>query len=79
MADILLNLNKYVQQELAEERIPPDAKYVLVGAVNNDGTRIMAAVKLYEGRRFQTKVQAVWDHDWDGNDTAALKVVFIGK
>ena len=79
MANILSNLNQYVREELDKENIPADAKYVLVGTVNNDGAKIMAAVNITKTDKFNTKVAAIWEHDWDGNDTVAAKLIFVGK
>lgn len=77
--NILSNLNKYVKDELDKESIPPDAKYALIGTVDNNGTKIIAAVQIHKSDKFNTKVAAVWQHDWDGNDTVGTKVIFVGK
>lgn len=77
--DIIANLNKYVKESLEKEEIPADAKYVLVGTVDNNGTRVMAAVNIHKTDKFNTKVAAIWDHNWTGDDTVAGKIIFVGK
>lgn len=77
--NILYNLNKFVKEELEKESIPLDAKYVLVGTIDNKGTKIMAAINIYKTDKFNTSIKAIWDHDWNGNDTAVAKVIFVGK
>ena len=77
--NILANINKYVKDELDKESIPSDAKYALVGTVDNNGAKIIAAVTIHKSDRFNTKVSAVWNHDWDGDDTVGTKLIFVGK
>ena len=77
--NILANLSKYVKEELDKDSIPNDAKYVIVASVDNNGTKILAAVNIHKGQKIDTKVVSVWEHDWDGDDTAAAKLIFVGK
>lgn len=77
--NILANLNKYVKDELDSEAIPADAKIVLVGTVDNNGTKILAAVNISHTDKINTKIAAVWEHDWDGDDTVGAKIIFVGK
>ena len=77
--NILSNINKYVKDELDKELIPSDAKYVLVGTVDNNGAKILAAVQIHKTDKMETKVAAVWEHDWDGDNTAGMKLIFTGK
>lgn len=77
--NILNNLSKYVKDELDKDNIPIDAKYVIVGTVNNDGMKILAAVNIKNTEKLAVKVASVWEHDWDGDDTVAAKIIFIGK
>jgi hypothetical protein len=77
--NILENLNKFVKEELDKETIPSDAKYVLVGTVDNNGAKIIAAVNIKKSDKINTKVEAVWEHDWTGDDTVAGKIIFVGK
>lgn len=79
MTNILANLNKYVKEELEKEAIPADTKYVIIGTVNNEGIKVMAAVNIKKTDKFNTKVAAVWEHDWDGDNTAGAKIIFTGK
>lgn len=77
--NILANVSQYVKDEMAKENIPADAKLALVGAVDNNGARIIAAVQIANNEKLNVKVASVFEHEWDGNDTAAMKVIFIGK
>ena len=77
--NILGNINKYVKEELERDNIPTDAKYVIVGTINNDGTKILGAVNIHRSDKVNTQVAAVWDHDWDGDDTVGAKIIFVGK
>jgi hypothetical protein len=77
--NILANLNKYVKEELASESIPLDSKYVLIGTVDNNGAKVIAAVNIRNTDKINTKIAAIWEHDWDGDDTVGMKVIFVGK
>lgn len=77
--NILNNLSKYVKEELDKDNIPIDAKYVIVGTVDNNGSKILAAVNIKNTEKLTVKVASVWEHDWDGDDTVAAKLIFIGK
>lgn len=78
--NILANLNQYVKDEIAKENIPVDAKYAIVGAVDNNGSKIMATVTIHQSEKTQTRVAAIWEHNWESHDdTTAMKVIFTGK
>lgn len=77
--NILANINQFVKEELDKENIPSDAKMVVVGTVNNDGARIMAAVTINQTEKTTTRVAAIWDHNWTGDDTVGAKVIFVSK
>ena len=77
--NILANLNQHVREELEKENIPSDAKYVLIGTVDNNGSKIIATVNIKKTDKFNTKVAAIWEHDWDGDDTVGAKLIFVGK
>lgn len=77
--NILNNLSKYVKEEYDKDLIPPDAKYVIVASVDNEGSKILAAVNIHKGEKTDIKVVSLWHHDWDGDDTAVAKLVFVGK
>ena len=77
--NILSNLNKYVKEELDKDVIPKDAKYVIVGTVDNNGSKILASVNINQTEKVTTRVMAVWEHDWEGDDTVAAKLIFVGK
>ena len=81
MADtnILANLNKYVREELEKESIPADAKYAIVGTIDNNGTKIIATVNIFKTDKINTRIAAIWEHDWDGDDTIGTKIIFTGK
>lgn len=77
--NILANINKFVKEELDKDNIPQDTKLVVVGTVDNNGARIVANVLVKRSDKFETKIAAIFDHDWDGDDTAGVKVIFTGK
>ena len=79
-SNVLANIDKIVKQELDKGVIPSDAKWAIVTAVSNDGTKLLAAAnfKINEDK-IKVQIQAIWEHDWDGDDTMAGKVVFSGK
>lgn len=77
--NILNNLTKYVKQELENENIPTDAKFAVVATVNVDGAKILAAVNIIKTEKTDLKVAAVWEHDWDGDNTVGAKLIFVGK
>lgn len=76
---ILNNITKYVENELNKDSIPKDAKWVIVGTADNNGTKLLGAVNIHKGVKTDLKVAAVWEHDWDGDDTGAIKLIFVGK
>lgn len=77
--NILANVNKFVKEELAKDAIPADAKYVIVGTVDNTGAQILTAVNIHKGEKINTNVAAIWNHNWSGDDIIAAKVIFVGK
>lgn len=78
--NIFDNLDKIVKLEIEKGVIPSDAKWAVITAVDNTGVKLLAAVNfnISEGK-INTKVKAIWEHDWDGNNTYAGQVVFSGK
>lgn len=77
--NILDNLTKYVETELSKEDIPPDTKIALVGAIDQNGAKIIASFQIKKTEKVNAKIAAVWSHDWDGDDTLGAKLIFIGK
>lgn len=78
--NILASVDKAVKDEINKGNIPLDSKWAIVTAVDNEGAKLLAAVnfKAHEGK-IETKIQAIWEHDWDGDDTFVGQVVFSGK
>lgn len=81
--NILNNISRYVKQELDANNIPEDAKIALVGTVDHNGARIVAAVQILRTQKFgmevNAKVAAVFEQEWDGDRTAGMKLIFVGK
>lgn len=77
--NILANINKFVKEELAKDNIPSDSRLAVVGTIDNNGTRIVANVLIKKTPVFETKVAAVFEHDWDGDTTVGAKLIFVGK
>jgi hypothetical protein len=77
--NILSTINTYVKDEIAKENIPADARLALIGTVDNHGTRVVAAVQISNTEKLKVSVASVFEHTWSGDNTAAMKVIFIGK
>ena len=78
--NILVNIDKIVRDEMEKSNIPSDTSFVVVGTVDQDGIKIMAAVKLTSfNNKIDTKIKAIWEHDWNGNDSVGAKIIFAGK
>jgi hypothetical protein len=77
--NVLSNINQYVRDEIAKENIPSDARLALIGTVDNRGARIVAAVQISNTEKLKVSVASVFEHTWEGDNTAAMKVIFIGK
>jgi len=76
---ILDNIDKIVKDSWESNEIPQDATWGIVNTVDNQGNKLQAAFKVHKGDKLNVKVKAIWEHDWDGDDTVAGKVVFSGK
>ena len=70
--NILDKIDKIVRDEIEKSNIPLSATLAIVGTIDSHGTKIMAAVKL--GKNL--KVVSIWEHNWDGNDSIAGKLIF---
>lgn len=76
--NILSKIDKFVKEEIDKGVIPKDAKLAVIGTVDNEGFTVLAAVNIKPDtdNKINVQVQAIWDHDWDGSDSAAAKVIF---
>jgi hypothetical protein len=78
--NILANIDKIVKDEIAKGAVPTNDKWVLIATYDNDGTKILAAANFkIKDDKIKVQTQAIWSHDWDGNDSIAGKVIFSGK
>ena len=77
--NILSNIDKIVRDSWDNNEIPQDATWGIVNTTDNEGNKLQAAFKIHKGDKLEVKVKAIWEHDWDGNDTVAGKVVLSGK
>lgn len=75
--NILANIDKFVKAEIDAGEIPKDAKIAMVGIIDGDGLKIAAVVELSpDPEKYKLKFKAIFEHDWDGNDGIAAKVIF---
>lgn len=76
---LLNDVTRFVKDEMEKENIPSDAKYAIVAGIDEVGSRFMASVKIVDKEKVDIKVAALWDHDWEGDDSGAMKIVISGK
>ncbi len=78
--NILAKVDEIVKKELSEGNIPEGSRLVGIGLIDNDGIKIIATAELLKDTTNKSlKLRAIFEHDWDGNDTIAGKVIFAVK
>lgn len=80
--NVLANIEKIVKENIASGEIPADAKLVGVATLDNEGVKIVGMVELLDKEKHPNaslKIKAIFEHDWDGDNTIAGKVVFAKR
>lgn len=77
--NILANVSKYVKDELDKDNIPSNSRLALIGTVDNNGARIVVAATIFNKEKINVKIASAFEHEWDGDNTAAMKVIFTSK
>lgn len=80
--NILANMEKLVRDEYANGNIPADTKLALVNTIDTQGIKIVGVVALkpielksWRETVLDVKIKAIFEHDWDGNNTGAIQTV----
>jgi hypothetical protein len=77
---LLDNIDKVVKKEVDSGSIPKDAKIVGLGTVDSNGIQVVVVAELLENTEKRSlKIKGIFEHDWDGDDSAAVKLVFASK
>lgn len=77
---LLDNVDSIVRKEMEEGSVPKDAKLVGVGIIDGEGVKAVVTVEmLKDTTRHSFKVKGIFEHDWDGDDSVAAKVVFSSR
>lgn len=76
---ILANLDKITKDAWDAGEIPEGHTWAIINTFDNEGNKLQAAVRIVKKENLEVKAKAIWEHDWDGNDTIAGKVVVSGK
>lgn len=76
---LLNDVTRFVKDEMEKENIPSDAKYAIIAGADEQGLKFMASVKIVDKEKMNLRVAALWDHDWEGDDSAAMKIILTGK
>ena len=75
--NILANIDKFVREEIEKGEILTDARIAIVGTVDQGGAKIVAAVKLTKKEtNYDLKIKAIFEHDWDGDNSMGAKLIF---
>jgi hypothetical protein len=78
--NLLANIETIVKNNLESGEIPSDAKLVGIGIVDSEGIKLVGTVELLKNTTNRSlKIKAIFEHDWDGNDSIAGKVVFTSR
>lgn len=77
--DFTKSINDAVRKELAENKIPEDAKFAVVAGVNNEGIKVLGLVKIVDHKKFEVEFGGSLEHEWDGDNIGQASVIFIGK
>lgn len=77
---LLNDIDTVVKKSMDDGEIPKDAKIVGIGVVDSDGVKLVVAAELLKDTTKRSlKIKGIFEHDWDGNDSAATKLVFSSK
>lgn len=76
---ILRNLDKYIKDEMEASNIPLDARLAVIDTFDLQGNKLTVAIKIKEDEKRTIRIVGMWNHDWDGDDTVAAKLVFVRK
>jgi hypothetical protein len=69
-------------QRIAEGLIPTSDmvrdhhRFAIVGDVNEDGTQLVARFTKHSDRGWELDGDAVWEHDWSGDNRIGGRVLF---
>ncbi len=80
--NLLANIETIVKNNLESGEIPSDARLVGIGIVDSEGIKLVGTVELLDKTKHpdkSLKIKAIFEHDWDGNDSIAGKIVFTSR
>lgn len=80
--NILAKIDDIVKKNIESGEIPKDAKMVMVGTFDFEGVKLAAVVELLDKEKHpdkSLKFKAIFEHEWDGNDSAAGKIIFSSR
>ncbi len=70
-------LEDVVKKSIENGDVKKDAKLIFIAGADSDGVKAIASVSLIpENDKFQMKLNAIFEHDWDGDNRVGAKVVF---
>lgn len=79
---LLDNIDKTVKESIVNGDIPKDAKVAGVGVIDSNGIKVVVVAELLDQTKHANtsiKIKGIFEHDWDGNNSAAAKLVFSHK
>lgn len=79
---LLDNVDSIVRKEMEAGDVPKDARLVGVGIVDSEGVKAVITVEMLDRTKHPNsslKVKGIFEHDWDGDDSVAAKIVFSSR
>ena len=71
-------ITSVVNKSIADGSIPPDHKFILVAATDEQGIKGMIGVKR-DTEKSHLELDFIAEHDWDGDNKIGAKVIFSHK
>jgi len=71
-------ISHVVEKSIKDNEIPPEHKFIFVGAVDEQGIKAIIGVQR-STENSQLKINFIAEHDWDGDNKAGAKVIWSHK
>jgi hypothetical protein len=66
-------------KETIPAEVPSDSKYVVVGGIDAAGLKVVAAFTFLNTTSGQAKFMGAYHHDWTGDDSVGVQVLWYSK
>jgi hypothetical protein len=69
-------ISDVVKKSIADGSIPPDHKFVLLAATDEQGIQGMVGVKIHPTEKSNLSINFIGEHTWSGDNKIGAKVIF---